>query len=49
MTELRGLKDPITRTRLRERLAVNNAHLGRALTELERLGRIQRTQNGWQI
>lgn len=47
--ELRGLTKPITRTRLRERLAVNNARLGDALVELEELGRIRRTSHGWQI
>lgn len=47
--ELRSLDGPITRTRLREKLAVQNKRLGDALKELERLGRIQRTTDGWQI
>ena len=49
LSELRRLEAPITRTRLRERLAVQNKRLGDALTELEDLGRIQRTKDGWLI
>lgn len=49
LCELRKLEKPITRTRLRERLAVQNKRLGDALNELERLGRVQRTKAGWQI
>jgi len=49
LDDLRSLSEPITRTHLRARLAVNNARLGDALTELEELGRIQRTQQGWRI
>lgn len=49
LAELRQLTDPITRTRLRERLAVNNARLGEALIELEQLGRIRYTADGWTI
>lgn len=46
---LRKLDRPITRTRLREKLAVQNKRLGDALSDLESLGRIQRTKDGWQI
>jgi len=49
LSELRNLDQPITRTRLREKLAVQNKRLGDALKELESLGRIQRTTDGWQI
>ena len=38
----------ITRTRLRDALAVNNERLGKALEALERAGRISRTPHGWQ-
>jgi len=38
----------LTRTRLREALAVNNERLGKALESLERAGRISRTAGGWQ-
>ncbi len=38
----------ITRTRLRDALAVNNERLGKALEALERVGRISRTPQGWQ-
>ena len=38
----------LTRTRLREALAVNNERLGKALELLERAGRISRTAGGWQ-
>jgi AAA domain len=38
----------ITRTRLRDGLAVNNERLGKALEALERAGRINRTPHGWQ-
>ena len=49
LAELRKLDEPITRTRLREKLAVQNKRLGDALSELERLGRIRRTKDGWKI
>lgn len=49
LAHLGKLDEPITRTRLREKLAVQNKRLGDALQELERLGRIQRTRDGWQI
>lgn len=49
LDQLRRLDGPITRTRLREKLAVRNKRLGDALVELERLGRIQRTKHGWKI
>ena len=38
----------LTRTRLRDALAVNNERLGKALDSLERAGRIGRTPRGWQ-
>jgi hypothetical protein len=38
----------LTRTRLRDALAVNNERLGKALESLERAGRITRTPRGWQ-
>jgi AAA domain len=38
----------LTRTRLRDALAVNNERLGKALESLERTGRISRTPRGWQ-
>jgi hypothetical protein len=38
----------LTRTRLRDALAVNNERLGKALDSLERAGRIGRTARGWQ-
>ena len=37
----------LTRTRLREALAVNNERLGAALESLERAGRAGRTPRGW--
>jgi hypothetical protein len=37
--------DVLTRTRLRDALAVNNERLGKAL---ERAGRVGRTPRGWQ-
>ena len=37
----------LTRTRLREALAVNNERLGTALESLERAGRASRTPRGW--
>jgi hypothetical protein len=38
----------LTRTRLRDALAVNNERLGKALESLERAGRVTRTSRGWQ-
>ena len=38
----------LTRTRLRNALAVNNERLGKALESLERAGRVTRTPRGWQ-
>jgi AAA domain len=38
----------LTRTRLRDALAVNNERLGKALESLERAGRVGRTPRGWQ-
>jgi AAA domain len=40
--------ETLTRTRLRDALAVNNERLGKALDALERAGRISRTPRGWQ-
>jgi RecA-family ATPase len=55
---VRGLEDQLldllaqdqvlTRTRLRESLAVKNERLGTALESLERAGKITRTSGGWQ-
>jgi hypothetical protein len=38
----------LTRTRLRDALAVKNERLGKTLESLERAGRISRTAGGWQ-
>ena len=38
----------LTRTRLRDALAVNNERLGTVLESLERAGRVGRTSRGWQ-
>jgi hypothetical protein len=38
----------LTRTRLRDALAVNNERLGKALESLERAGKIGRAPGGWQ-
>jgi hypothetical protein len=38
----------VTRTRLRDALAVNNERLGKALESLERAGRVSRMPRGWQ-
>jgi hypothetical protein len=38
----------LTRTRLRDALAVKNERLGKALEALERAGRVGRTPRGWQ-
>ena len=40
--------ETLTRTRLRDALAVNNERLGKALESLERAGRVGRTPRGWQ-
>jgi hypothetical protein len=40
--------DVLTRTRLRDALAVNNERLGKTLEALQRAGRIGRTPRGWQ-
>lgn len=39
--------NPVPRTRLRARLHVNNHRLGAALQELQRLGRVRKTGQGW--
>jgi hypothetical protein len=44
---LRRSPDPLNRTELRRRLAVQNERLGEALSSLEALGRIQRSALGW--
>jgi len=41
--------EPVPRTQLRSLLAVNNQRLGDALLELESLGRIRRTGDGWHV
>ncbi|MGQ0671163.1 MAG: AAA family ATPase [Actinomycetota bacterium] len=38
---------PVPRTRLRTRLHINNHRLGAALQELQRLGRVHQTKQGW--
>ena len=38
----------LTRTKLRDTLAVKNERLGEALESLEQAGRIRRTSAGWQ-
>ena len=38
----------LTRTRLRDSLAVKNERLGKVLESLERAGRVGRTPRGWQ-
>jgi hypothetical protein len=40
--------EALTRTRLRDALAVNNDRLGKVLESLERTGRISHTPHGWQ-
>ncbi len=40
--------DVLTRTRLRDALAINSERLGKTLEALERAGRIGRTPHGWQ-
>lgn len=40
--------EAVTRTRLRDALAVNNERLGKVLESLERAERINRTPQGWQ-
>jgi hypothetical protein len=39
----------MTRQALRERLAVKNQTLGRTLQRLERLGRVERSRDGWRV
>ncbi len=46
---LRRSDQPQSRGALRERLRVNNARLGDALTELEHQGRVVRTNDGWKL
>lgn len=46
---LRDADGPRTRTALRSQLAVNNARLGQALTELESRGLAQRGPKGWSL
>jgi len=46
-TALRGADGPRTRAALRSQLAVNNARLGEALTELEARGLAHRGAKGW--
>ena len=38
----------LTRTRLRDALAIKNERLGEVLESLERAGRVVRTSSGWQ-
>jgi DNA-binding HxlR family transcriptional regulator len=44
---LRRNPDPLNRSELRRRLAVQNKGLGEALSSLEALGRIRRSALGW--
>lgn len=46
---LRAAQEPVSRAALRETLRVNNARLGDALSELQRLGRLCRTAQGWAL
>jgi hypothetical protein len=46
--ELLAQGEALTRTRLRDALAVNNERLGEVLQSLERAGRVSRTPRGWQ-
>ena len=48
MLNLLAQGEVLTRTWLRDALAVNNERLGKALESLERAGRISRTPRGWQ-
>ncbi len=48
-TALRGAGGPRTRAALRSQLAVNNARLGEALTELEARGLAHRGPKGWSL
>jgi hypothetical protein len=45
--EALGETAAMTRTRLRERLSVNNDRLGRTLLKLEREGKVRRGSDGW--
>jgi len=47
LTALDESRKPITRTRLRTLLAVNNGRLGNTLEKLKRLGLIERSSTGW--
>ena len=47
LTALRESSTPIQRQELRRLLGVNNHRLGETLQQLERLGRIRRTSDGW--
>lgn len=45
--EIRHAGTPLRRAYLRARLRVNNAKLGRALEDLERMGTLERSREGW--
>jgi RecA-family ATPase len=47
LSSLRQSPTPMRRTDLRRLLAINNQRLGHALDSLERLGSVQRTEQGW--
>jgi len=47
LAQLAAAPGPLPRTTLRAQLHLNNQRLGTALQELERLGRIRRTTQGW--
>jgi hypothetical protein len=47
--ELQRAGAPLTRTLLRQRLAVNNQRLGVALEQLQAAGRLRHTEDGWAL
>ncbi len=47
LAELDRAAEPLRRTELRARVAVNNARLGEALKRLEAVGRLRRGTEGW--
>jgi len=49
LAQLAAAPEPLPRITLRAQLRLNNQRLGTALQELERLGRIRRTTQGWTI
>ena len=47
LAQIAAATGPLPRITLRAQLRLNNQRLGTALQELERLGRIRRTTQGW--